>query len=122
MGLDESNLIGLFDARWHFTKRWRVEVEYFKLDRDNEKQVQRVIDWGNVNVPSDAVAKGTFNMEDFRVSVGYAFFRSRTRKSGSGLARTSPSWKRGCRREISAPRRPARRRRCHSSQSMRVWR
>lgn len=85
MGLDESNLIGLFDARWHFTKRWQLEVEYFKLDRDNEEQVQREVAWGNVNIPINGVAKGTFNIEDFRVSVGYSFFRSKDKEVGIGL-------------------------------------
>jgi hypothetical protein len=85
IGLPENNVIGLFDARWYFTKRWRLEVEYFKLDRDNEKEVQRVIDWGNLNIPITAVAKGTFNMEDFRVSVGYSFFRTKDKEIGIGL-------------------------------------
>lgn len=85
MGLDESSVIGLFDARWHFTKRWQLEVEYFKLDRDNEKQIQRTIDWGNLNVPVNGVAKGSFNIEDFRVSVGYSFFRTQDKEVGVGL-------------------------------------
>jgi hypothetical protein len=85
IGLPENNVIGLFDARWYFAKRWRLEVEYFKLDRDNEKEVQRVIDWGNLNIPITAVAKGTFNMEDFRVSVGYSFFRTKDKEVGIGL-------------------------------------
>jgi hypothetical protein len=84
-GLDQNDVIGLFDARWHFTKRWQLEVEYFSLDRSNEKQAQRVIDWGNLNIPVNAVAKATFNMEDFRVSVGYAFFRSKDKEVGFGL-------------------------------------
>lgn len=85
IGLDENNLIGVWDFRWHFARRWQVEVEYFVLDRDNEKQVQRVIDWGNLNIPIDAVAKSTFNIEDFRVGVGYSFFRSKDKEIGVGL-------------------------------------
>ncbi|HEY5755645.1 MAG TPA: hypothetical protein VIU34_07470 [Steroidobacter sp.] len=85
MGLDETNLIGLFDARWHFTKRWHLEVEYFKLDRDNEKQIERVIDWGNLNIPVNGVAKGSFSIEDFRVGVGYSIFRSKDKELGVGL-------------------------------------
>ncbi|MFC4312474.1 hypothetical protein ACFPN2_25550 [Steroidobacter flavus] len=85
MGLDETSIIGLFDARWHFTRRWQLEVEYFKLDRDNEKQLQRTVDWGNLNLPVDAVAKGSFNIEDFRVSVGYSFFRTKDKEFGVGL-------------------------------------
>jgi hypothetical protein len=85
MGLDESSLIGLFAVRWHFLERWQLEVEYFKLDRDNEKQIQRTIDWGNLDVPIDAVATGTFNIEDFRVGVGWSFFRSKDKEVGFGL-------------------------------------
>lgn len=85
MGLDESSLIGMFDARWHFTKRWQLELEYFKLDRDNEEQVQRVIDWGNLNIPIEGVAKGSFNIEDFRVGLGYSVFRSKDKEVGIGI-------------------------------------
>lgn len=85
MGLDESSLIGLFDVRWHFTKRWQLEVEYFKLDRDNEKQVQRVLEWADLSVPIDAEAKGSFNIEDFRVGIGYSIFRSKDKEVGIGL-------------------------------------
>lgn len=85
MGLDETSLIGLFDARWHFTERWQLEIEYFRLDRDNEKQIQRVIDWGNLNIPINGVTKGHFNIEDFRVSVGYSFFRTKDKEVGVGL-------------------------------------
>jgi len=85
MGLDESSLIGLADVRWRFTKRWQLEVEYFKLDRDNEKQIQRTIDWGNLNIPINGVAKGSFNMEDFRVGVGYSFFRRKDKEFGVGF-------------------------------------
>lgn len=85
MGLDETSLIGLFSARWYFTRRWQLSVEYFKLDRDNEKQVQRTVDWGDLTIPIDAQAKGTFNIEDFRVSIGYSFFRSKDKEVGVGL-------------------------------------
>jgi hypothetical protein len=85
MGLDESNIMALWDFRWHFTRRWQVEVEYFKLDRDNEKQVERLVDWGDLVVPPNAFAKGTFNVEDFRVSVGWSFFRSKDKEVGIGL-------------------------------------
>ncbi|WP_129774515.1 hypothetical protein [Peristeroidobacter soli] len=84
-GLAKDDTVGLFDARWHFTRRWQLEVEYFKLDRSNEKQTQRVIDWGNLNIPINSVATATFNFEDFRVSVGYAFFRSKDKEVGLGL-------------------------------------
>jgi hypothetical protein len=85
VGLDESNVIGLLQFRMRLSERWRLEAEYFRLDRDNEKQVSRTIDWGNLNIPINAVAKGTFNMEDARVGVGYSFFQRKDKEVGVGL-------------------------------------
>lgn len=85
LGLDQTDLIGLFDARWHFTRRWKLEVEYFKLDRSKEKTTQRTLDWGNLSIPVQAQATSTFNIEDFRIGVGYSIFRSKDKDVGIGL-------------------------------------
>lgn len=85
VGLDENNVIGLFMFRMRLSQRFRLEAEYFKLDRDNEKQVSRTIDWGDLNIPIDAVARGSFSVEDARVSVGYSFFQTKDKEMGVGL-------------------------------------
>jgi hypothetical protein len=85
VGLDENNLIGLLLFRMRLSERWRLEAEYFSLDRDNEKQVSRTIDWGDLSIPINAAAKGTFNLEDARVSVGYSFFQRKDKEIGVGL-------------------------------------
>lgn len=85
LGLDQTDLIGLFDARWYFTKRWKLEVEYFKLDRSKEKQTDRTLTWGDLNIPIQSVATSTFNIEDFRVGVGYSIFRTQDKEVGIGL-------------------------------------
>jgi hypothetical protein len=85
VGLAENNWIGLILFRMRLSERWRLEAEYFRLDRDNEKQLSRTIDWGNLSIPINAEAKGTFNVEDARVSVGYSFFRRKDKEIGVGL-------------------------------------
>lgn len=85
VGLDENNLIGLFSFRWRMFERWLLQAEYFELNRDNEKQVSRTIDWGDLSVPVNAFARGTFDMSDIRVSVGYSFFRTKDKEIGIGL-------------------------------------
>jgi hypothetical protein len=85
LGLDETNVIGLFMFRMRLSERWRLEAEYFKLDRDNEKQLSRTIDWGDLNIPINAVARGDFSVEDVRVSVGYSFFQRKDKEIGVGL-------------------------------------
>ena len=85
MGLDESSVIALLTFRMRLTERFLIEAEYFNLDRDNEKQVSRTIDWGNLNLPINAAVRGSFNVEDVRVSVGYSFFRRKDKEIGVGL-------------------------------------
>ena len=85
VGLEENNWIALFLFRMRLSERWRLEAEYFALDRDNEKQVSRTIDWGNLSIPINAVAKGSFGMDDARVSVGYSFFQRKDKEIGVGL-------------------------------------
>jgi hypothetical protein len=85
LGLEETNIIGTFMFRMRLSGRWHLEAEYFKLDRDNERQSTRTIDWGDLNIPVNTTARATFNLEDARVSVGYSFFRTKDKEIGIGL-------------------------------------
>lgn len=85
VGLKETNLIGLFGFRWRMSERWLLEAEYFSLDRDNEKQIARTIDWGDLNAPINATVRGSFDLQDTRVGVGYSFFRRPDKEIGIGL-------------------------------------
>lgn len=60
VGLDEANVVGVFVFRMHLSERWRLEVEYSKLDRENEKETTRTIDWGDLSIPVNRQARATF--------------------------------------------------------------
>ena len=85
LGLDEYDVIGLYSFRWRISRRFQFEAEYFALDRENEKQVSRNVQWGNLNIPINAVARSSFDIDDFRLSVGYSFFRAQDKEIGVGL-------------------------------------
>jgi hypothetical protein len=85
LGLDEDNVVGMLMFRTRFLERWQLELEYFKLDRANQKQISRTIDWGDLDVPIDAMARGSFDVEDARVSIGYSFFKTADKEVGFGL-------------------------------------
>ncbi len=85
LGLDEDNFVGTLMFRTHFAARWQLEIEYLRLDRASEKQLSRTIDWGDLDIPINAFARGSFDMEDARVSVGYAFFKTKDKEVGFGL-------------------------------------
>lgn len=85
LGLDDRDLVAQFMFRWRMTERWRLETEYYKLDRNQDKTITRTIDWGNRSFPVSASVQSTFKFEDTRVGVGYAFFRTKDKEIGAGL-------------------------------------
>jgi hypothetical protein len=85
LGLEKDNEIGVFEFSMRMFERWRLDAEYFKLDRDNEKQVSRTLDWGRLSFPINAGVRSNFDLEDVRISVGYSFFRSPDKEVGLGL-------------------------------------
>src|SRR5690606_13450657 len=72
LGLDETNLMGMATFRWRLSERWHVDAEYFSIDRDNERQSSRTIEWGDLDIPVDVSVRGSFGVEDTRVGVGYS--------------------------------------------------
>lgn len=85
LGLKETNVIGTVMFGMRAFERWRLEIEYGKLDRDNERQASRTIDWGNLSIPIDTSTRATFDFQDTRVSVGYSFFKTKDKEIGIGL-------------------------------------
>jgi len=85
LGLKKYSPIGQFAFRMHLTERWVLEAEYFSLDRDGEKEISRSIDWGELSIPINAAVRGSTDMDDLRVSVGYSFFRRKDKEIGIGL-------------------------------------
>lgn len=85
LGLDKTNTIGAFMVGMRFLDRWRLEAEYFNLDRANDEQISRTLDWGRLSIPVNAAVHSSINAEDIRVSVGYSFFRRMDKEIGVGL-------------------------------------
>lgn len=85
LGLDENNLIGMATFRMRLSKRWHVDAEYFSINRDNERQAQRTIEWGDLDVPANVNVRASFKTQDLRVGVGYSIFRTQDKEVGFGL-------------------------------------
>ncbi|HKE92707.1 MAG TPA: hypothetical protein VKB34_00260 [Povalibacter sp.] len=85
LGLDRNNVIAVLTFGMRVGDRWRLDVEYFTLNRDNVEHVDRTLDWGRLSIPLNATIRSNFNVEDIRVSVGYSFFRRTDKEVGVGL-------------------------------------
>ena len=91
--IDFENALGITDekevpgvmARWRFGERWRLEAEYFEMNRGATRTIDRTITWGDQTFPVNAQVATSFDFSDLRVSLGYSFFRTRDKELGAGI-------------------------------------
>ena len=85
LGLDERKLTPEFLARWRFTERWRMETEYFRLDRSGTRTLNGAIQVGDKVYSVNEELQSEFNIAVTRISVGYSFFKTRDKELGIGI-------------------------------------
>jgi hypothetical protein len=85
LGMQDSKSVPVAIARWRITERWRVEGEYFQLNRTGDRQIDRTIQWGDTVYPVNAQLHSKFDFSDFRISGGYSFFKTKDKELGVGL-------------------------------------
>jgi hypothetical protein len=85
LGLDERNLSAIGGFLWRFADRWRLEVEYFSLNRDATRTLETDVAWGSQTFTAGTTVDSTYDFSDIRVGVGYSFFKRRDKELGAGL-------------------------------------
>ena len=85
LGMKESKTVPMAMARWRTGERWRIEAEYFQLNRTGDKTVDRTINWGDQTFPVNSTVSSKFDFSDLRISAGYSFFRTKDKEVGVGL-------------------------------------
>jgi hypothetical protein len=85
LGMKESKSVPMAMARWRTGERWRIEAEYFQLNRTGDKTIDRTINWGDQTFPVNSTVSSKFNFSDLRLSAGYSFFKTKDKEVGVGL-------------------------------------
>ncbi len=85
LGLDERTLTPTTGLLWRMSDRWRLEIEYFDLDRDARRILEREVTWGNRTFTPETQMESQFNFYDARMSVGYSLFKRTDKELGIGL-------------------------------------
>jgi len=85
LGITTQKTVPDIFARFRFTDRWRVEAEYFQLNRRGDQATQNQIQWGDVTFPVNTQIQSKFNFSDIRISGGYSFFRTADKELGVGF-------------------------------------
>ena len=85
LGMPAREVVPDFFARYRFAERWRIDAEYFALDRTGSRTSDHDIQWGDHVFPANTQVSSRFFFSDTRVSVGYAFFKTVDKELGAGF-------------------------------------
>jgi hypothetical protein len=64
---------------------WRLEFEYYTLNRDASKQIGRDIQWGDIRFPVSATLNSEFDSTIYRLTAGWSFYRTPRAEGGASI-------------------------------------
>jgi hypothetical protein len=85
LGLDERNWGGIGGFLWRISERWRLEVEYFALNRSASRTLGSDIEWNGKPITVGTTVNSSYNFSDARIGLGYAFFKRPDKELGVGV-------------------------------------
>jgi hypothetical protein len=85
LGLEDQNWSAVGGFMWRFSERWRLEVDYFSLNRTATRTLGQNVEWGDSVFPAGATVTSSYDFSDIRVGVGYSFFKRRDKELGVGF-------------------------------------
>jgi hypothetical protein len=85
LGLEERNLSAIGGFLWRITDRWRLEVDYFSLNRNATRTLETDVTWGSQTFAAGSTVNSKYDFSDIRVSGGYSFFKRRDKELGVGV-------------------------------------
>lgn len=85
LGLDDRKINAAFLGKLRLGERWRIEAEYFALNRSGTRAISRTINWGGNTYPIGIVVNSEFDSDIYRFSGGYSFIKDAQGELGVSL-------------------------------------
>ena len=85
LGMESRKSVPSAMLRWRLAEHWRLEAEYFQLNRSGQRTIDREISFGDQTFPANASVSSNFDFFDLRVSAGWSFFKRTDKEIGIGL-------------------------------------
>ena len=85
LDMERSKAVPTLYGRWRINQRWRIDAEYFQLNRNSERVIDRNIQWGDQTFAANTTVSAKFDFSDLRLSGGYSFFRTPDKELGVGF-------------------------------------
>lgn len=84
-GLDDNLNTLYFRFKWRFSKRWKVEFEYFGVNNGNRVTLDRDISFQDITIEQGTTARGGVEFDLYRVFFGRRFINREKHVLGGGL-------------------------------------
>lgn len=85
LGLKQETWVPFASARWRFLDSFRLEAEYFSINRSATRPIGENIDWGGNPIPAGTSVDSKFDFTDVRVSAGWSFYKTQDKELGVAL-------------------------------------
>ncbi|MDX1440557.1 MAG: hypothetical protein R3284_11715 [Rubricoccaceae bacterium] len=85
LALDDRKALGSIFGSVRLGEKWRIELEYFGLNRSGTRQINRTINWGDNTYPINAAVNSSFDSDVYRLSGGYSFVKDDKKEFGAAL-------------------------------------
>jgi hypothetical protein len=85
LDLPSYNIVAEASLRWRFAQRWRLDVDYFNINRHGTRTLTDPIDWNGTTILAGTEVEAETKFSDLRTAVGYSFFQRADKEIGLGL-------------------------------------
>ena len=85
LGLDDRKTNVSILGKLRLGDRWRIEGEYFALERSGSRTITRTINWGGDVYPIGVTVSSEFDSDIYRLSGGYSFIKDAQAELGVAL-------------------------------------
>jgi hypothetical protein len=85
LDLPSYNIVAEASVRWRFAQRWRLDLDYFNINRHGSRTLSQEITWNGTTLPIGAEVEAETKFSDLRTAVGYSFFKRADKEVGLGL-------------------------------------
>jgi hypothetical protein len=99
LDLTDRKALGSILASVRLGERWRIEAEYFALNREGTRAINRTINWGDNTYTVGTVVSSSFDSDVYRLSGGYSFIKDKQSELGVALGLFTTDFK----ASLSAP-------------------
>lgn len=85
LGLEQELWVPFVSGRWRFAESFRLEAEYFTINRSATRTLGEDINWDGSNIPAGTQVHSKFDFTDVRLSAGWSIYKTQDKEFGVAI-------------------------------------